>query len=87
MAQAKAARRALIGPNANGTYNPRATQILDTSTLAPSEVKREVLQAAAAGTLQRTDYDDDAASLARQAKQHAASANFAQRVKAKFRKS
>ena len=85
LAQAKAARKALIGPDANRTYNQFGTQILETSTLARSEVKNEVLQAAATGTLQRTDYDD-AASLARKANAHAASATFAQRIKAKFSK-
>jgi hypothetical protein len=83
LAQAKQARKALVGPDANRTYNPFGTQILETSTLARSEVKNEVLQAAAAGTLQRTDYDD-VASLTRKANQHAASATFAQRFKAKF---
>ena len=83
LAQAKTARKALIGPDANRTYNQFGTQILETSTLARSEVKNEVLQAAANGTLQRTDYDD-AASIARKSNQHAASSRFAQRVKAKF---
>ena len=83
LAQAKAARATLIGPDANRTYNQFGTQIQARSTLARSDVKSEVLAAAANGTLQRTDYDD-AASLARKANQHAASATFAQRVKAKF---
>lgn len=83
LAQAKQARKALVGPDANRTYNPFGTQIFETSTLARSEVKGEVLQAAKAGTLQRTDYDD-VASLTRKANQHAASATFAQRFKAKF---
>lgn len=85
LAQANAAREALIGPDANRIYNPFGTQVLETSTLARSTVKSEVLAAAAAGALQRTDYDD-AASLARKANQHAASVNFAQRFKAKFSK-
>ena len=83
LAQARQARKALVGPDANRTYNQFGTQILETSTLARSEVKDDVLQAARAGTLQRTDYDD-VASLTRRANQHAASATFAQRVKAKF---
>ena len=83
LAQAKQARKALVGPDANRTYNPFGTQIFETSTLARSEVKNEVLQAAQAGTLQRTDYDD-VASLTRKANQHAAAATFAQRFKAKF---
>ncbi|MES3015012.1 MAG: DUF4148 domain-containing protein [Pseudomonadota bacterium] len=85
LAQAKTARKALIGPDANRTYNPFGTQILETSTLARSEVKDEVRQAQAAGTLQRTDYDD-VASLTRKTKQHTASTNFSQRFKAKFAK-
>lgn len=79
LAQAKAARKALVGPLANSRYNPDGLQVLETSTLARSEVKNEVLAAAAAGTLQRTDYDD-ATSLARQAKQHVAGNRWAQRV-------
>ena len=83
LAQARQARKVLVGSDANRTYNPYGTQILETSTLARSDVKTEVLQAARAGTLQRTDYDD-VAVLTRQANQHAASAKFAQRFKAKF---
>ena len=85
LAQATAARKMLVGPDANRIYNPSGTQIFQTSTLARSEVKSETLQAAANGTLQRTDYDD-VASLTRKANQHAASAIFAQRFKAKFSK-
>ena len=85
LAQAKAARAALVGPNANRTYNPSGTQVLETSTLARSEVKEELREAAANGTLQRTDYDyGDAAQVARSAKAHAAGTALAQRVKAKF---
>ena len=83
LASAKAARKALIGPNANRTYNPDGVAVLARSTLSRDVVKNEVLQAAAAGTLQRTDYDD-AALLARRANQHAANSKFAQRVKAVF---
>ena len=83
LASAKAARKALIGPNANRTYNPDGVAVLARSTLSRDVVKDEVLQAAAAGTLQRTDYDD-ASLVARRANQHAAPSNFAQRVKAIF---
>lgn len=83
LAQAGAARKTLVGPDANRTYNPYGTQIHETSTLARAAVKQEVLEAAANGTLQRTDYDD-AALVARRANAQAASAAFAQRVKAKF---
>jgi hypothetical protein len=79
----KTARSALVGPEADRNYNPNGTQIFETSTLTRNEVKAEVLQAAANGTLQRTDYDDPT-QLARQAKAHEASASFAQRLKAKF---
>jgi len=79
----KAARKALIGPNANRTYNPFGTEILAHSTLARAEVKAEVRQAAAAGTLQRTDYDD-ASLVARRVTQHTATSTLAQRVKAVF---
>ena len=81
MAEAKAARKGLTGPLTNRTYNPFGTEVLKTSTLARAEVKAEVLQAAASGTLQRTDYDD-AALVARRANAHAASATLAQRFKA-----
>ena len=50
------------------------------SVVTRAAVKADVLQAAADGTLQRTDYDD-AALIARRAKAHTASATFAQRVK------
>jgi Domain of unknown function (DUF4148) len=85
LAQAQAARKGLVGPLANSRYNPYGAQVLQTSTLARSEVKNEVLAAAANGTLQRTDYDD-VASMTRQSKQHRASGTFAQRFKAKFAK-
>ncbi len=87
MAEAKTARKALIGPNANRTFNPAGTQILARSTLSRGEVKAEVQEAAANGTLQRTDYDD-AALVARRVHQHnAAPAKLAQRVKAVFSRS
>jgi hypothetical protein len=84
LAQAKAARARLVGPDANRTYNPYGTQVFEASTLARSDVKDEVRTAIANGTLQRTDYDDDSALVARRANAQAASALFAQRVKAKF---
>ena len=59
-----------------------AVSLISTATLARSEVRNEVLVAAASGTLQRTDYDA-AASVARKANQHAASVRFAQRFKAR----
>ena len=85
LAAAKTARKALRGPDANRTYNPYGTEVLAArSTLTRAEVKEDVLEAAAAGTLQRTDYDDVAVA-ARRANQHtAAPAKFAQRVKTIF---
>ena len=83
--QAKAARQTLIGPDANRNYNPYGTQIHAVSTRARAQVKNDVRQAAANGTLHRTDYDD-AALIARQVNAQAASATFAQRFKAKFSK-
>ncbi len=80
-ADASASRKALIGPSANRIYNPAGTEILRVSTVSRAEVRAEVLQAAANGTLQRTDYDD-AALVARRANAHVASQRFAQRVKA-----
>lgn len=78
---AKADRKRLKGPDANRTFNPSGTDIYRPSVLTRAEVKADVLQAAANGTLQRTDYDD-AALIARRAKAHMASTAFAQRVKA-----
>lgn len=83
LAAAKTARKVLLGSDANRNYNPYGTEILNYSTLTRAEVKTEVLQAAAAGTLQRTDYDDPAV-VARRANQHVAPSKFAQRVKAVF---
>ena len=81
LAEANASRKALIGPTANRIYNPAGTEILRISTVTRAEVWAEVLQAAANGTLQRTDCDD-AALIARRANANIASQRFAQRVKA-----
>lgn len=86
LASAKAERKALKGPDANRTFNPSGVAILATSTLTRAEVKAEVLQAQADGTLQRTDYDD-AALIARRANQHTAPSVLAQRLKAVFSRS
>lgn len=87
LAAYKTARKALVGPLKDRSYNPYGTDILARSTLTRAEVKTETLQAAAAGALQRTDYDD-AALLARRVHQHAAApGKFAQRVKAVFSRS
>ena len=84
LAQYRESRKVLLGTNANSNYNPLGTQIFATSSLTRAEVKADVREAAANGTLQRTDYDYEAASVARRANAHAASTGFAQRMKAKF---
>ena len=81
LAAAKVDRKRLKGPDANRIFNSSGTDIYRPSVVTRAEVKADVLQAAANGTLQRTDYDD-AALIARRAKAHTASATFAQRVKA-----
>jgi len=83
LADAKAARKVLVGPDANRTYNPYGTEIYKHSVLTRAEVKADVLQAAANGTLQRTDYDDQGL-VARRSQQHVAPSKLAQRVKAVF---
>jgi len=87
LAANKTARKALLGPLKDRSYNPYGTEIFARSTLSRGEVKAEVQQAAANGTLQRTDYDDTAL-VARRVQQHnAAPAKLAQRVKAVFSRS
>ena len=81
IADARTARKGLVGPNRSSSYNQFGTEILKTSVLARAEVKNEVLAAAAEGTLRRTDYDD-AALVARNVNAHAAALRFAQRRKA-----
>jgi opacity protein-like surface antigen len=80
LAAAQASRRSLVGPDANRTYNPYGTAILQASNVTRAQVKADVLQAAADGTLRRTDYDYGAL-VARPAHVHAPS-RFAQRIKA-----
>jgi hypothetical protein len=81
LADAKAARKVLVGPDANRNYNPYGTDIYKRSVLTRAEVKADVLQAAANGTLQRSDYDDKAL-VTRRVQQHVAPSKLAQRVKA-----
>ena len=57
---------ALVGPLANRTYNPAGIETLRVSTLPRAEVKAEVLAAVRAGTLRRTDYDDEVQYAVRQ---------------------
>lgn len=57
----------LIGSAANRRYNPFGRELTQTSTLARADVKAEVLQAVANGTLPRTDYDFDQVQVARRA--------------------
>ena len=86
MAVAKAGRKRLQGPDANRSYNLYGAEIYQPSVVTRAEVKADVRQAAAAGTLQRTDYDD-AVLIARRANAHVASSKFAQRVKAALSRS
>ena len=80
LAADQAARRQLKGPLANRTYNPFGTAILASSTLPRSEVVAEVRQAAADGTLYRTDYDDPAV-VGQRATGRVAGPTLAQRLK------
>ncbi len=85
LAQARQARKALVGPLANRTYNPYGTGVLQTSTLARADVKADVRAAQADGTLQRrTDYDDAVSPARRAVVPHAASPTLAQRLKARL---
>ena len=81
LAASKASRKVLVGPDANRTYNQFGTEIYARSLVTRAEVRAEVLQAAASGTLQRTDYDDQAA-VARRVHAHQAGSVVAQRIKA-----
>ena len=81
LAAAKANRKVLVGPDANRTYNPSDIELYAKSSVTRAEVKAGVLQAAASGTLQRTDYDDQAA-VARRSHSHQAGSVVAQRIKA-----
>jgi len=67
-------------PGNHGPSNPAGTITIKTHVNLTNCAQ---LQAAAAGTLQRTDYDDPAA-VARRANQHVAPSKFAQHVKAVF---
>ena len=76
-------RARLVGPNANRTFNPVGTQVLEPATLTRADVKTDALQAAAAGTLRRSDYDGRPAA-AQSVNARAAAQTLAQRVKAVF---
>jgi hypothetical protein len=81
LAAEKASRKHLVGPFRNRTYNPFGASFDAPSVVTRDAVRDDVRQAAADGTLQRTDYDDPA-QAARRAKAHVAPSKFAQRVKA-----
>ena len=81
LADARTGRKSLIGAAANRTYNPFGAEFYRPSVVTRAQVNADVLEAAAGGTLQRSDYDD-AALVARRANAHAASSKQAQRVKA-----
>jgi Domain of unknown function (DUF4148) len=78
---AKAAKKSLNDSDASSTYNPFGSALRTPSPVTRAEVKSDVLQAAANGTLHRSDYDDNA-TLARRSKSNAAAPTVAQRVKA-----
>ena len=59
---------ALVGPLRNRTYNPGGMETLRVSTLARTQVKADVVAAIREGTLRRTDYDDEGATVARRAR-------------------
>jgi hypothetical protein len=81
LSDAKAARKALKGPDANRTYNQYGMEAVRApSTLTRAEVKADLQEAIANGTLQRTDYDDPAIK----GYNAVVTPTFAQRVKATF---
>ena len=78
---AKASKKSLNDSDASSTYNPFGSALRMPSPVTRAEVKSDVLQAAANGTLHRSDYDDNA-TLARRSKSNAAAPTVAQRLKA-----
>lgn len=74
----------LPGPLADRSYNPfgRAATVPLTNTRA--EVKADLQDAIASGTLQRTDYDDDQALVARRAAEHDAGKPLFARIRSAF---
>jgi len=64
MEAAKADRRRLSGPLRDRSYNPYGTEILNKSTLARDDVKAEVLEARAEGTLRPAGEQDEVPSVA-----------------------
>lgn len=79
---AKAAKKSLNDSDANSSYNPFGSALRTPSPVTRAEVKSDVLQAAANGTLQRSDYDfDDSTFTVGRAKAKAAvSPTLAQRA-------
>ena len=78
---AKAAKTSLNGSDASSSYNSFGSALRTPSPVTRAAVKSDVLQAAANGTLHRSDYDDNA-TLARRSKSNAAAPTVAQRLKA-----
>lgn len=74
------------GPLADRSYNPFGRNAISTTKLAASrdDVKADLRQATANGTLQRTDYDDDQALVARRAAEHQASKPLFARIRSVF---
>jgi hypothetical protein len=77
---AKAAKKSLNGSDASSSYNPFGAAIHASSTVTRADVKADVRQAAADGTLHRSDYDENV-QVARRAKVNAAAPSVAQRTK------
>jgi hypothetical protein len=82
--QVARATPALPGPLADRTYNPfgRAATLPMTATRAG--VKADLQDAIANGTLQRTDYDDDQAVVARRTAAHEAGKPLFARIRSAF---
>ncbi|MBS0447704.1 MAG: DUF4148 domain-containing protein [Proteobacteria bacterium] len=82
--QAARALPALQGPLHDGSYNPFGRSVLLKSNVARADVKADLREAIATGTLQRTDYDDDQALVARRANEHQAAKPIFARLRAAF---
>jgi Domain of unknown function (DUF4148) len=61
---AKAAKTSLNGSDANSSYNAFGAALRTPSPVTRAEVRSDVLQAAASGTLHRSDYDYDDSTYA-----------------------
>ena len=82
--QAARALPKLQGPLSDRSYNPFGRDVNLKSNLARADVQADLREAIAAGTLQRTDYDEDQALVARRATEHEAGKPIFARLRAKF---